>query len=301
MELVGEDTVRIFRDPVLNLPETDPYDRQMTIGMGCFLEQMVIAASGTGHSIDLDLFPEGDAPGAPVALARLRPDAVSVDPLGAAILDRRSCKQPLSDRPGDSADAAALAEMARVILDPDQVADLRKLIWDAHLVEVMTPRTYGESVDLMRFGRREIDATPDGIDLGGPLLEGLMLVGMLSRDGQRDPNSAEFRQGMEMYRQMHAATRAFAVITTVGNDRLDQIAAGRRYLRLNLATTQRGLALHPVSQALQEYPEMAEHYTAAHQLLAAPGETVQMLARLGHGPVVPQSPRWPLDAKLRQA
>jgi len=44
---------------------------------------------------------------------------------------------------------------------------------------------------------------------------------------------------------------------------------------------------------------MAEHYATAHRLLAGPGETVQMLARLGHGPAIPRTPRWPLEEKLR--
>ena len=97
---------------------------------------------------------------------------------------------------------------------------------------------------------------------------------------------------------MLSSTQAYAVIRTAGNAREDQIEAGRRWLRLNLTTTALGLALHPVSQALQEYPEMEAHYAAAHAMLAEPGETVQMLGRLGHGPDAPVSPRWPVEAKM---
>ncbi len=46
---------------------------------------------------------------------------------------------------------------------------------------------------------------------------------------------------------------------------------------------------------------MAAHYDTVHSKLATGGQTVQMLARLGFGPTVPQSPRWPLDAKIRNA
>lgn len=300
-ELVGSDRVRIFRDPTLNLPHTDPYDRQMTIGMGCFLEQMAIAATATGHHVDFTFFPGGDKPAEPVAEAVFVPDRAEPDPLGAAILSRRSCKEPFEDRSIAIEDKRALERFTRIITEPAAIAPIRELTWNAHMVEVMTPRTYGESVDLMRFGRREIEAQPDGIDLGGPFLEGLMLVGALTREGQRNPDSAEFRQGVEMYRRMLNATPAYAVISTQGNSRQDQIDAGRRYLRLNLATTSLGLALHPVSQSLQEYPEMADHYATAHRLLAGPGETVQMLGRLGYGPRVSNTPRWPLEAKLRQA
>ena len=45
---------------------------------------------------------------------------------------------------------------------------------------------------------------------------------------------------------------------------------------------------------------MAELYAEAHTSLevAAPA-TLQILARIGYGPVVPPSPRWAVEKKLR--
>ncbi len=296
--LMGEDRIRITRDLTRNLPHTDPYDRQMTIGMGCFLEQFVIAASASGHAVDLTLFPEGGEH--VVAEARFLPGAVR-DPLFDALPNRRSCKEPFSATPVPDAALASLAPLARTITDAALVEKIRALTWAAWEIEARTPRTYRESVDLMRFGKAEINANPDGIDLGGPFLEGLALFGMLSREGQMNPDSAEYKQGFDMYRTMLAATPTYAVITTEGNSRTDQIAAGRRWLRLNLTTTALGLALHPVSQALQEYPEMAGPYAAVHTMLAPSGGTVQMLGRLGFGPTPAQTPRWPLETRMRNA
>jgi hypothetical protein len=85
---------------------------------------------------------------------------------------------------------------------------------------------------------------------------------------------------------------------TPGNTRADQIAAGRDWVRLNLAATAAGLGMQPLSQALQEYTEMADLYAAAHQALAPGGGTVQMWARLGYGPTVAPSPRWPVENKI---
>ena len=148
------------------------------------------------------------------------------------------------------------------------------------------------------MGKAEIEANPDGIDLGGPFLESLMLIGGFTRAGQLDPKSSEFQQGVDIFREMLQETPAYVVLRTAENNRKSQIETGRRWLRLNLTTTALGLSLHPVSQALQEYPEMAVHYQTAHKLLADEGETVQMLGRLGYGPEVAQSPRWPLEAKI---
>lgn len=293
VDLATPDRVVIWRDEAKDLPQTDPHDRQLTIGMGCFLEQLAIAASRTGHAVEFDLFPEGED--GPVAVASFR-EGAAPDPLFDQILARRSCKEPFEARP--VAPDPALSALADIHADAAKVAAIKALTWEAWMVEATTPRAYKESVDLMRMGKAEINATPDGIDLGGPFLEGLMLVGALSREGQLDPDSAEFAQGVAIYDEMLHATPAYAVVRTAANTSEDQIAAGRRWLRLNLTTTALGLALHPVSQCLQEYPEMAAHYAKAHEMLGAPGETVQMLGRLGYGPQTPETPRWPLEAKM---
>lgn len=295
VELAGEDRVILHRDAERDLPMTDPFNRQIFVGLGCFTEQMIVAASAEGLRTDLELFPEGEA--GPVFAATFRPGGV-VDPLAAHIRDRRSCKAPFDARlPGSDA-VAALTPLADVHVDPETVARLRALTRAAFTVEVETPRTLRESVELMRVGKSEINANPDGIDLGDPLLDALRRVGLLTEAVLMDTGHPAFRAQMADYHAMLEATPAYAVVRTAGNTRRDQIGAGRRWLRLNLTTTALGLALHPVSQALQEFPEMAEHYAAAHDLLADRGETVQMLGRLGYGPEAPRTPRWGLETRL---
>ena len=57
--------------------------------------------------------------------------------------------------------------------------------------------------------------------------------------------------------------------------------------------------MHPASQSLQEYPEMNVPFRRIHQLLGASGsERIQMMARIGYGPKVFASPRWPLEKRL---
>ncbi|MEM9636949.1 MAG: twin-arginine translocation pathway signal protein [Pseudomonadota bacterium] len=297
-QLQGNNEVLIYRDPTRRLPETDPFDRQITIGLGCFLEQMVLAAGASGYIVDLVLYPDG--PDGAVAHAGFTVGGTA-DPLSAQMLDRRSCKEPFDEKPLRPADANELELFADIYTDDRMVDALKSLTWKAWETETMTPRTMRESVDLMRFGKAEINATPDGIDLGGPFLESLMLAGVLSREGQADPESAGFQQGVALYREMLSATPAYAALVSAANHRTDQIDAGRRWVRLNLKCTALGLALHPVSQCLQEFPEMRPHHRRAHDLLAAPGQTVQMLGRLGYGPRTPRSPRWPLETKLLNA
>ena len=295
VDLTQDGKVILMRDKQRDLPITDPHNRQIIIGLGCFLELMGIAAAQKGFDVAHDVFPQGED--GPVAVSTFRPGA-QPDPLFTQAMKRRSCKEAFDDRPVPADLANSLSDFATIIDQQEPVAALRKLTWDAWMVEALTPHTMRESVDLMRFGKAEINANSDGIDLGGPFLEALMLAGQLTREDQLDPSSNGFQQGVEIYREMLAATPAYAVLTSATNTRADQIDTGRKWLRLNLMTTRLGLALHPVSQALQEYPEMATHYKSAHDMLAEPGHTVQMLGRLGFGPEVQETPRWPLETRI---
>jgi hypothetical protein len=179
---------------------------------------------------------------------------------------------------------------------------LRALTWRAFEIEITTPRTYQESVRLMRIGKAEIEANPDGIDIGGPLMEALNLAGVLTRESVADPTSTAFAQGLAMFRDVMESAMAHVWLITEGNTRHDQIAAGRAWVRVNLKAAELGLAIHPVSQALQEYPEMAASLAEIHAMLGATGgQRVQMLGRLGHASAIAPSPRWPLEARMRTA
>lgn len=97
------------------------------------------------------------------------------------------------------------------------------------------------------------------------------------------------------------STPGFVWVSTTGNSRASQIAAGRAYVRAQLAASQQGLSFHPLSQALQEYPEQADAYRAIHALTGATaqGHRLQMWVRVGYAPPGSPSPRRPLQALIR--
>lgn len=310
---LGQDgEIALYCDLDRLLPETDPFSRQITIGLGCFLEILRMAAAEDGYRAEIVPFPEGSDPrqldARPVARIRLTPAPdIAKDPLFAQVLARRTIKEPYDTaRPVAGGDLAALQATAGTGVATGSASDaatveaLRDLTWRAHQIEVLTPRTNMESVDLMRIGKTEIEANPDGIDIGGPMLEALNIAGILTRETLADQNSAGFRQGLDLYRQIMATAMAHLWITTAGDSRPEQLDAGASWVRVQLHATALGLCIHPLSQALQEYPEMAKLYDEIHAMLA-PGRRIQMFARVGYGPSADPSPRWPLDARIRHA
>lgn len=298
-ELLGADGLAVYRDKERDLPVTDPYARQLTIGMGCFLELMEMAAAEDGYEVETALFPEGED--GPVARCSFVPGAAQADPLFAQVMRRRSHKEMFEDQAVSAAAAEPLRKHADVFLDGGERDTLRRIAHGAWLTEAATPAAWKESIDLLRIGKAEINANPDGIDVGGPMIETLALFGLVSREAALDPNDPNARGPIEDTAKAILSAPAMTLVLTSGNSRADQIEAGRRWLRLNLATTGAGLALRPVSQALQEYPEMQSHFDEIHAIFAPKGETVQMLGLLGYGPLTPRTPRWPLESRLKNA
>ncbi len=313
IRLDGDDAAMLYCDLDRRLPAADPFDRQITIGFGCFLELARMAAAARGVEMRITPFPEGAPQGDREGRLDARPIArlvfaprpgIPTDPLFAHVAARRSNKEaydltrPVAREALRALTGNGLDWRVRGTTNPRFVEPIRALVLEALDVELGTARVHRETVGAMRIGAREVDAAPDGIALLGPAVEAAAAVGLMTREALADPGSAMFEAGARQLRACHAATPAFLWVVTDRNDRLSQLRAGRVYLRANLAATSLGLAMHPVSQALQEYAEMADVHARLHRLLVPEGGHVQMLARVGHGPEVPPSPRHPLDAKL---
>ena len=314
IELVGDDAFTVYCDTDRLLPETDPPNRQITIGFGCFLELVRQAAAEKDLYTEVVYFPEGEPfpnlDARPVAHVQLKSGArVERDPLFGGVLDRRTNRAPydltrIPDAAALDAIKAASVDgvLAEATADPARVEELRQLGVDAWTAEWENAETRRESIEVTRIGKKEINESPWGLALAGPLMEGINAIGLLTREDMDVAGTASFDQTLEFYNKACRTATAFVWTTTATNTRRDQLEAGRAWVRMQLAANAAGIAFHPLSQALQEFPEMAPHYEKAHRLLGGnfPGgpHTVQMLVRLGYAKAPPPAPREKLTAKL---
>ena len=302
VRLDGAEGATLFVDRARLLPVTDPFDRQIVIGCGAFIELCVVAASARGMGVELEAFPEGGGTDRlddrPVARMRFAPGA-PLDPLYPQIVRRRSNKEPYDlARPLTPAHRAAVlaapgrSDIRTGLIDAKGLAPARAIVNGAYVREVETPRALKESIDLIRIGREEIARHRDGIDIDGPMIGPLNAVGLLTRKQMVTPGTMAFNQGRDMLAPLVASTPDFVWLATAGNSRVHQLDAGRAWARMALEATARGVALHPVSQGLQEYAEVAEFRARLDTLVGVrSGERLQMLARAGYGKPVRPAPR----------
>ena len=321
VDLREADAITLYCDRTRLLPHTDPFGRQILIGHGAFLELLVIALAEQGLRSEVTLWPQGRMPAQikdwdqrPVARLVLARGAAP-DPLFAQILRRHTPKVDF-----DRARPVALSLLEQTLaqtgdtatkvagtVDEQRLPALRSLCWEAAKVELLTPRTVMESVRLTRVGPEEILRHRDGISLNAAVPRIADALGLFDRSAPPAEGSAAYDQMMSRFGGHSRSAMGFVWLSTLGNGRGDQLEAGRAYVRLQLKATGLGLGMHPMSQALQEFPEMAMHYEQAHRLLiarsaprSAADETVQMFCRIGYpaAQVLP-SPRREVSALLR--
>lgn len=307
--------ITLYCDLTRLLPETDPQSRQIMMSHGTFLELLDLAARQKGLRADITLFPQGEfGPAAPdqrpVARIRLAADAtVRPDSLFDQILLRRTNREAYALRePAPAALQAIAASVAPFAVrtgfvgggQPELLQKHRAIAMEAWRIELVTPRTVLESFKVLRVGPREIAEHRDGLVINTPMVRALTALGLFDRSKAPGPDDTATTGQIKDFNTKIAATPAFFWMVTEGNDRKTQVNAGRAYVRAQLAATAQGLAMQPLSQALQEYPEQAKPYAEIHDLLQAPPPqfTVQMWTRLGLAPPVGPAPRRGLEAQL---
>lgn len=298
------------------LPETDPFGRQILIGCGAFIELAVIAAAERGVAVDVQLFPDGSpAPdalprGTRVATLHLRaPGSAKPDPLFAQIPHRRTNKNayaadraipaPLTSQWAQTTQRLGL--MGGLVTDAGGRDRLRAITREANEIESVTPRTWLESAHLMRIGPTAIARHRDGISLNGAMVRVMHTLGLFDPLEVPAPGSSSLQRVMERWATFETGS-GYLWLASSGNSRQVQVDAGRAFVRLQLQATAAGVEVHPLSQALQEFPEVKGPYDAVHRALGLDPQrnTLQMLARTGFALEAEEpSPRRGLQAMLK--
>lgn len=316
IRLDGDDALTLFCDPDRCLPETDPPNRQIIIGLGAFLELLRQAAAEQGWRADIAPFPEGEPQPVldrrPIASVRfVKDDTIQPDPLFGMALNRRTSRvkfhagRPVAPHAMETIIEAARAHPSTAPCTcgfssaPEKVAVLKDIAHRSWAIEMTTPATRHESAMLTRVGARQVIAHPDGISLYGPVMEVLGMTGTMTEARMDTPGSKAVELTLDFYNGLIDSASTFAWLTTPGGSRAEELASGAAWVRLQFAATRAGVAMQPLSQALQEFPEMAGPYAEIHAELGAQAPAkVQGLFRMGYADSAGPSPRWPLESRL---
>ena len=283
---VEADAIEIYADLSRNLGAMDPYFREMHLGLGCAIENMVLAAASNGFVAEVEATPgslstlddhQSHAHAATVRLAKRAP--IAPDPLCLAIPDRHT------NRYAYDRGKAPAAEWRRFASDPNIGDGIRVILvedgeqrrlFDAAIIEateaiIADASMIADSDRWFRDSSQAIDAHRDGptLDAAGLPFLTLLFARMFTVSAE-----TSHRAWLKQTREVQVPTAPMVGLIAVRDryDRGNTIAAGRAWQRLHLNATTRGMAMQPLNQPI----EMIDR---ERQLGRAPAWAVRM-ARL---------------------
>ena len=296
IEVVSDTQAQVYFDPNRLLPVTDPPGRQVHISHGTLLEMTAIAATHLGYRAEIELLPEGEMTLAdygtkPTAHVSLFADSqVKEDPLFSQVRLRRSSRLPHTPQPVIDHERAAIAAAAnRPGVEPGWIPGERKaealeLAIDGMALEVNGHDTYEETNLWFRFTDAEIAAKGDGLNANTTGMSGLSLLALrtITRPGNWHAwfNRSAF---LNAFAKATRSTQALFSLVTPTNTMADWITTGRSYMRAQLTAGAHDLRFQPISQTLQEFPQMDRLREQMNAVVGVnPPAKLQMLVRVGH-------------------
>lgn len=262
---VSDAQIELYADTRRFPGALDPYLREQHIGLGCALENLMLAAAATGYNATVTLvarklqaIPSNPQPEL-VARVDLSPGNRQASELYDAIPHRHTNRAPydLKPIPAEVTDAltALTADESEVKIflfsaesDRSRIVDL---IANANHEVYADPDVERGSEQWIRWNWSDIQQYRDGLTLDAfglpPLTTAIIkftpkrLVKMFAARGNGDP-----------YADLLRATPVFGLIAV--RDRYDQeqsLRAGRIWQRAHLFLTSRGIAGRPVNEAVE--------------------------------------------------
>lgn len=290
----------LYADSSRMTKEVDPLARQLMISQGTFLEYAAVAGEKEGWNAAIELFPDGaydesqlaqSMDTKPVAKITLSKAQAKSSPLYDAIFLPDTNRGAYRADKLSSRQASALESLSngsggsvRVYQDQPNLDKIGGYAMQSAEIEAGTARVMEESDAVFRANESQKNQYRYGFSVEGQGTSGLMkpvLQGLLTLFPSLNTGEAASRTFISGTRASVGSTPAYAMIVTSGNSRSAQVESGMLYSRLVLTGHTLGLAMQPLSQALEEYPEMKAPYAGFKEAYAPGGGTVQMLFRIG--------------------
>lgn len=293
----------VYLDEHRLLPMTDPPARQIHIGCGCFIETLVVGATGMGYTTRVDYLPDGsytleETGRKPVARITLdKREGLQKDEFYDFIFERQTNRKNYGGPLISDAEVGSLRKsfsdidgsVESIFLnDPKELRPFFDIFYKAMEIECTTRRLYEETRIWFRFSEKERAEKRDGLSVPAMGIEGFRKwfnEWYLNRGNpSRWFSNTSINSYLGLVKKGIESSRGIIFLKTATNNQIDWVKTGRVYARIGLAASRHGLFMQPCSQVLQEYPEMKELQDKFSRLLGVKGdEKIQMAARVGRG------------------
>jgi hypothetical protein len=298
VRVLSDREVLVLLDEERLLPAVDPERREALVSVGAFLENLVRGAESQGLSAKVELT-IGDPAGLEVARVRFASaNGNGETKILEAILARDTFRGPLpaDALPDETVRALAGTAPSRWAFFPPGSPEgtwIREALAESNRVQASRDDAMEELAAWIRFSPGAVERHKDGLTTSGMGLPAPIRAFMALSFNEKSVTGKSFREaGAKKAREQAESCAGFFVLESPDGSPRSAVQAGRDLESFWLEAVLRGVAVHPMSQVLEESPWKEE---AAARL--GKGGTVQMLLRVGlaNRPPRPVSPRRPLD------
>jgi hypothetical protein len=259
---VGLGRIDLYADPARNIGAIDPFRREMHIGLGCALENLLQAAAAVGFQAKLMMFPPASDPGH-VATVALEPGARAAAPLYAAIARRHTNRGAYDMHRALPASAlgalqALGSDLPRIgvrwITTAAAKAELGARIVEASQAIVADREQSRDSAAWFRTSWQEVQQKRDGLTIDAQALPGWLRIA--AKLGPAVGSERADRIWLDNTRDVHVGTAAAfgLLLARDAGDNGQRVEGGRLWQRMHLWATAEGIAMHPLNQL----PERAD-------------------------------------------
>ena len=280
---VSRSAFTVMLDRSRALRKVDPLDREGYISIGAYVQTMEVALDAFGYSPVVEIMEKN---GEAVATVTLRafgsavPDKARIALLEQRHTDKRNFKINAID---DQARAAILAtDQAALSFIPrgsESYAYLQEGIVKAMEKQSANQEKRNELSDWLRYSDKERDAKRDGLpaeQLGITGIKKFFYYFFVDKEYAQGDSYA--KQGVDMTREQAENNAGFFILTG-GNTPEELIRTGMSLQKAWLMATRYQVAIHPMSQLLEEEPYRSEIQKRLHLK-----QSVQMVLRAGYVP-----------------
>lgn len=290
----------LYSDSKRLTKEVDPFSRQDMITQGTFLEYVRVAGDKLGYKTDIVLFPEGDydennlensmdkKPVAKITLTKTQPkdnplyDFMFLPDTNRSAYDKTKLN---SEEIKQLEDVNTYENMnINIFQDEKNVGILKNYAIEGAKIESSLHRMNVESANVFRSNEAEKNKYRYGYSVEGQGTSGIMkyvLQGLVTIFPSFNDEKASTNTYVKSTEMEAENTSTYALIISKDNTRKQQVESGMIYSRFVLQAHALGYVMQPLSQVLEEYPEMKQQYTGIHSEYASEGGTIQMFLRLG--------------------
>ncbi|MCB9613074.1 MAG: hypothetical protein H6722_11530 [Sandaracinus sp.] len=297
--------IDVFADPTKSLGAMDGLHREMHLGLGCAVENLLLTVETLGRNAELTWMPDPDDE-THVARVVLSEGAARSSALADAIPFRHTNRGPYLDAPPPPSLEPTLRDVVRsdeatlvFLADAEAKATFRRQTVEATRAIVGDDEMNEASHAWYRHSRAAIVEHRDGTTLDAT--GNGSAIRFLGKTSARPSAAKAGGYWLDSTRGPQTTAAAYVILSTADrSDRTQQLRCGRAFQRIHLWAAAEGWALQPLNQMAERQDReqvlgLEPTFTQALRALSG-GDGAQMLFRIGvpwedAGP----SPRRPLE------